>query len=467
MESIHRTLPREWPEDVWPVLKKTIAQSGKKLVVLDDDPTGTQTVFDVPVLTDWAVDSLEEELKTKGSCFFILTNSRSLPVEKTRELHREIGSNLAAASKTAGVSIVVASRSDSTLRGHFPEEMDVLSDTLGHPHSAWILFPFFFEGGRLTIHDVHYVAEGAQLIPAAQTEFARDHAFGYTRSDLPGWIEEKTRGRISAREVLSISLEDIRKGGPARVSEKLMEMGGPGVCVVNAITYRDVEVFTAGLLEAEKQGRHFLYRTAASFVRVRAGIDPRPLLDAREVGISQSAGGLIVVGSYVGKTTTQLKVLFEDFSELTRVELAVPLLLREETRAAEISRAVGEIDSALADGRLVVLFTSRELVKGADGNASLQVGRKVSDALVQVVHDIRARPGFLIAKGGITSSDVATLGLETHRAEVLGQILPGVPVWKLGDESRYPGLVYVVFPGNVGTERSLAEIVKKFEDGSC
>jgi uncharacterized protein YgbK (DUF1537 family) len=66
-----------------------------------------------------------------------------------------------------------------------------------------------------------------------------------------------------------------------------------------------------------------------------------------------------------------------------------------------------------------------------------------------------------LTKGGITSSDIATEGLAVKDALVCGQIIPGVPVWKLGAESRYPGLIYVVFPGNVGDAQALVEVVNK------
>ena len=75
-------------------------------------------------------------------------------------------------------------------------------------------------------------------------------------------------------------------------------------------------------------------------------------------------------------------------------------------------------------------------------------------------------PRFIIAKGGITSSDVATDGLDVRRAWVLGQILPGVPVWRLNEESRFPGLPYVVFPGNVGTDDSLARAIEILRTGT-
>ena len=42
----------------------------------------------------------------------------------------------------------------------------------------------------------------------------------------------------------------------------------------------------------------------------------------------------------------------------------------------------------------------------------------------------------------------------------MGQIQPGIPVWKLGPESRFPGLPYIIFPGNVGSDDTLKKVVK-------
>ena len=96
----------------------------------------------------------------------------------------------------------------------------------------------------------------------------------------------------------------------------------------------------------------------------------------------------------------------------------------------------------------------------------LAVARAVSEALVAIVHGIKTRPDFVAGKGGITSSDVGTRGLGAARAVVLGQIRPGVPVWRLGAESRFPGMPYVVFPGNVGGPETLAEIVAELSGGT-
>jgi uncharacterized protein YgbK (DUF1537 family) len=112
----------------------------------------------------------------------------------------------------------------------------------------------------------------------------------------------------------------------------------------------------------------------------------------------------------------------------------------------------------------VVIYTSRELV-AASGDESLLVGQAISQALVDIVRSIDIRPQLLVAKGGITSSDIATRACQVERATVLGQALPGVPVWRCGPESRQPGLSLVVFPGNVGGVDALSAVVRSRHAG--
>jgi uncharacterized protein YgbK (DUF1537 family) len=453
-------LPAPWPVDLLPAIRARLAAGGRKLVVLDDDPTGTQTVHHVPVLTTWEVEALAAELAEPGPVFYILTNSRSLTLPDAQALNTAIGRNLIAASAASGREFEVVSRSDSTLRGHYPGETDALAAALGGAVDATLIIPFFLEGGRFTLDDIHYVAEGGRLVPAAQTPFARDAAFGYHHSYLPAWVEEKSGGRIPAAAVASITLADLRVHGPDAVLAKLAGLHDGRVCVVNAAALRDLEVLVVALLQAEAQGKRFLYRTAASFVQARAGITARPLLGPADLDLPAQGGGLFVVGSYVPKTTGQVTALLAE-PALAHVEVDVPALLGPPRRAAEIERASAQIATALTAGQDAVLSTSRDLVTGADAAASLAIGRQVSAALVAIVAGLAQRPRYLVAKGGITSSDIATQALGIRRALVLGQILPGVPVWQTGRESRYPGLPYIVFPGNVGGEDALATIYRQ------
>jgi uncharacterized protein YgbK (DUF1537 family) len=452
-------LPPEWPASLLPEIRTQLAAGDRKLVVLDDDPTGTQTVHGIPVLTEWSVNSLTSELQNDSSVFYILTNSRSLPLLEAQALNAGIGRNLVQAARQSGRDFAVVSRSDSTLRGHFPGEVDALLAAIGQDVDAWLIIPFFLEGGRYTLNDTHYVAEGEWLTPAGQTEFARDSAFGYRASDLKAWVAEKTGGRVPSETVASISMNDVRKGGPKTVAEKLGALEKGAVCVINAASYRDQEVFVSGLLAAEAAGKRFIYRTAASFVQVRAGLSPRPILTQADLAMPSEGGGLVIVGSYVPKTTSQLNSLLNQ-TNIRGVEINVESLLDDARQQAEIARVAGQADEALRQNEDVVIYTSRKLVTVIGAEQSLSIGRRVSDSLVALVRSISVRPRYILAKGGITSSDVATKGLDVRRAIVAGQILPGVPLWQLGAESRYPGVPYIVFPGNVGDENAVASVVK-------
>ena len=441
-------------------IRAIVGAGGPKVVVIDDDPTGTQTVHGVDILADWSVASLRAALADPRPCFYLLANTRSLPVSEASALVREIAANLAAAAAAAGLEVEVISRSDSTLRGHFAGELAAIEEGLGRRMDGKVVIPAFFEGGRYTVGDVHYVAEGDKLVPAGDTEFARDRTFGYRSSRLPDWIEEKTRGAARAADVASIDIAALRSpDGAARALQALLVLPKGAYLVVNAAAYADLEVFVEGLLRAESQGRRYLLRTAASFVRVRSGIEPRPLLSPREISEKGTLGGLVIVGSYTARTTAQLASLLT-LPSTVGIELVVDLLADPVSRAAEVARAADAARQAIRSGSHAVVFTSRGLESAAGTAGELGAGRIVSDSLVELVRAIPERPRFLIAKGGITSSDLAIHGLGMRRAQVLGQASPGVPVWEMGGETRLPGMRLVVWPGNVGGPDALRDLVR-------
>lgn len=455
-------LSPEWPDDPAPMMRQQLVARGRKLVVLDDDPTGTQAVYGIPVLTTWTPDDLRAELANADPACFILTNSRSLPTEEAETLGATIGRTLASVSQKLGRPLTVISRSDSTLRGHFPAEVDALAKGLGGSFDATLLIPAFFDGGRYTINDVHYVAQGERLYPASETAFARDTTFGYRNAYLPAWVAEKTDGRILAAAVHSISLDDIRQGGPGRVAECLAALPPSTICVVNAASERDLAVVAQAVCIAEDGGKRFMLRTAASFVAAYLGLPRRPLLTSADLNLPHG-GGLIVVGSYVPSTTEQFHVLCAEHTAHI-ITLDTSALLNDNQRTVVIDQAASTIHTALERGEDVVVATSREVITGTSPAHSLALSRSVSTSLVALVQSLRVRPRYVLAKGGITSSDLATKGLSVRRAEVLGQILPGVPVWRLGAESRIPDLAYIVFPGNVGDRRALADVVRRLQD---
>ena len=236
-----------------------------------------------------------------------------------------------------------------TLRGHFPAEMKAIESALPGKPDGWIIAPLFLEGGRYTINDVQYVSDGDRLTPVGDTEFARDPAFAFQSSNLREWVEEKTAGQVDAESVLSVSIDDLRRGGPGRASAILSTMPNGGVCIVNGASNKDMEVFVQGLLDVETKGRKFLFRAAASFIKALLGQSERPLLTPTEMGIDGGCGALIVVGSHVPRTTQQLNHLLAN-TDAVGVEANVASMLSDSTRQSEIDRAARITEDAIKSG---------------------------------------------------------------------------------------------------------------------
>lgn len=452
------------------LLSEEISRSPLKFVVLDDDPTGVQAVHDVSVFTNWSVESMVEGFKLPEKVFYILTNSRALTEEETVALHREIAENITEASKATGVPFMVISRGDSTLRGHFPLETWTLQKhlmELGNPGAdGEILFPYFQAGGRFTIGDIHYVKYGDELVPAGETEFAKDKTFGYKSSDLKEYVEEKTKGDYKAKDVISISLEDLRENGISAVEEKLMAVENFGKIIVNALEQKDVEVFCTALYKTIRKGKKYQFRTAADFVKVVGGITDKPLLKRSEMVEKKSArGGIIVVGSHTNKTSSQLEAL-KELKDITFLEFNSDLVL-EDKLDQEVKATVEKATELIKKGTTVAIYTKRKLLTLENDTKEKALVRsvKISDAVQKLVGTLPIEPAFVVAKGGITSSDVGVKALKVKQARVLGQVQPGIPVWKTGEDSLFPGIPYVIFPGNVGEIDSLKKVVETLTGG--
>jgi len=439
------------------------------VVVLDDDPTGTQTVRDVPVLTSWGEDDIEWALDQGGPGFFVLTNTRSLSDDLAAGRNREVATACLAVAERRGVRLAFASRGDSTMRGHFPLETDVLRAVAaehGERVDAVLLSPAYLDAGRITLDGIHWLRGPDGLLAAGASEFARDATFGYTSSRLSDWVEEKSGGRIPAETVRSIPLDALRASTGA-LSDALLAARDGAVIAIDAVDDDDLRSAVLSVLDAEEAGRSVVYRVGPSFVRARLGQGRWPALDDRELGALRDGGatsrhGLIVVGSHVGLTTRQLDGLRAS-RPIVEVELSVDEVIDGDAEAhiAEVAaRAAAGLDEATT-----VVSTSRRLRTGADADASLDVSRRVSVALTAAVRRIvdRTRPAYVVAKGGITSSDIATDALGIARARVAGSMLPGiVSVWQ-ATSGRAAGLPYVVFAGNVGDDGSLAQVVGRWE----
>lgn len=459
------------------------AEVPRVLVVLDDDPTGTQSVADLPVLTRWEVEDFAWAFGQGKHAVYVLTNTRSLdPAEAAARNEEVVRNALAAAGSPDKLRLGFVSRSDSTLRGHYPLEPDVIAATVaeagGGTTDGVVIVPAFPDAGRVTVGGVHYMrgtgdAKGT-LVPVSETEFAKDATFGFSTSVMAEYVAEKSQGRFPAESVIVLDLDIIRAGASAQdpaisakaIADALEPATDSTPIVADIVTENDFRALALGLEEAERRGKKLLYRVGPPFVRGRIGQEVRTALTAEEAyagNTPSEAGGLIVVGSHVGLTTRQLNVLTAEHSSARIIEIDVEKLLADETEAkAHLDQTVDAVVEALRAGDVIV-HTSRLLIKTDDPAESLRIARTVSAAVVDVVNRTLKTfpPRFVIAKGGITSSDVAAHGLEIRHAIVRGPMLPGiVSLWEPVDGPA-KGIPYIVFAGNVGDDDSLAQVTRK------
>ncbi|WP_285250138.1 four-carbon acid sugar kinase family protein [Pseudarthrobacter sp. fls2-241-R2A-168] len=464
------------------------AKTPRVLVVLDDDPTGTQSVADLPVLTRWDVEDFIWAFGQSKPAVYVLTNTRSLdPAEAAARNEEVVRNALAAAGSPAELRLGFVSRSDSTLRGHYPLEPDVIAATVadvsGEKTDGVVLVPAFPDAGRVTIGGVHYMRGTGEaagtLTPVSETEFAKDASFGFTTSVMAEYVQEKSQGRFAADAVIVLDLNTIRAGAAAQdpaagaqisanaIADAIEAATDSTPIVADIVTENDLRALSLGLEEAERRGKKLLYRVGPPFGRARIGQEIRTELSGAEAyagNTPSEAGGLIVVGSHVGVTTRQLKALTEQHSAARIVEIDVEKLLGD-TAEEHLDQTVHTVVEALRGGDVIV-HTSRLLIKTDDPAESLRIARTVSAAVVAVVNRTLKTfpPRFVIAKGGITSSDVAAHGLEIRHAIVRGPMLPGiVSLWEPVDGPA-KGIPYVVFAGNVGDDQSLAEVTRKLSN---
>lgn len=397
---------------------------------------------------------------------------------------REVCQNLKQALEVEGIEdFSIVSRSDSTLRGHYPVETDAIAAETG-PFDAHFLTPAFFEGGRITRDSIHYLFINGVETPVHETEFARDSVFGYRYSYLPDYVEEKTKGRIRAPEVERFLLADIRAGS----LERLMNLTGNCCCAVDAESQADLDRFAADILQAASNGKRFLFRSAASLLTSLANLGPQPV-PAEDMAqyVREGKPGAIIVGSHVKKTTQQLERLLQE-SGVVGIEVDVSLLLDSPGQAGNPPQPPlakggqvednkegqgGNRDSLLAialekaieahsAGKTPVVYTSRQELVFDSVQTRLQFGTAVSTLLMDIVRGLPKDIGFLISKGGITSNDVLSSGLALRTARLLGQILAGCSMVRTpADHPQFPNLPVVLFPGNVGDADGLATVYRR------
>ncbi len=431
-----------------------------KIIVLDDDPTGSQTVHSCLLLMQWDVETLKIGLQDTSPIFFVLTNTRALTPEKAAAVTQVVCHNLKLAIAAAGIQdFLVVSRSDSTLRGHYPIETDVIAAELG-PFDAHFLTPAFFEGGRTTRDSIHYLKVNGVDVPVHETEFAKDSVFGYSTAYLPDYVEEKTKGRIPANQVERFVLTDIRQG----VRDRLLHLHDNQCGVVDAETQDDMNRFAQDVLAAASAGKRFLFRSAASLLTALANLPPQAIAPADMAAyVRDGKPGAVIVGSHVKKTTEQLQNLLAE-PGIVGVEVDVARLLTPtgDPRTELLAAITAQVATIHADGKTPAVYTSRQELTFPDVQTRLDFGEAVSGLLMDILRHLPADIGFLISKGGITSNDTLSTGLALRTARLLGQVIPGVSMVRTPDtHPQFPNLPVVLFPGNVGDATGLATVYQR------
>jgi uncharacterized protein YgbK (DUF1537 family) len=435
-----------------------------KIIVLDDDPTGSQTVHSCLLLTQWDVETLKLGLRDEIPIFFVLTNTRALTPVQAAAITREVCQNLKIALKETDVTdFLVVSRSDSTLRGHYPIETDVIAAELGG-FDAHFLMPAFFEGGRITRDSIHYLIVNGVETPVHKTEFARDSVFGYSHSYLPDYVAEKTHGQIPADRVVRFLLDEVRTGS----LDKLLQLERNRCCVVDGEKQSDFDRFGVDAITAASRGKRFLFRSGASILTSLASLGTQPI-PATEMSkyVRDGKPGAIIIGSHVQKTTEQLAQLLTA-NGIEGVEIDVSQLVGEDapTRAKLLAETIDRINTIHADGNTPAIYTSRQELAFDSIQIRLKFGESVSALLMDVIRALPADIGFLISKGGITSNDTLSKGLALPTARLLGQIVPGCStIVTPPNHPQFPNLPVVLFPGNVGDENALATAYLRLGDG--
>ncbi|MEO1004312.1 MAG: four-carbon acid sugar kinase family protein [Cyanobacteria bacterium J06638_38] len=429
-------------------------QNQPKVIVIDDDPTGSQTVHSCLLLMQWDLATLKRGLEDSIPIFFILSNTRAMNPEQAAEVTQEICHNLKIAIAEVGITdFLVVSRSDSTLRGHYPIETDVIAQELGG-FDAHFLTPAFFEGGRITVDSTHYLLIDGVKTPVAETEFARDSVFGYSHSYLPDYVAEKTGAKIPSEAVARFSLADLRNG---QIEQRLLELSNNQCVVVDGETQADYDLLAQAILQATAAGKRFLFRSAASLLTSLAQLGSQPTSPENMSSYRPTnQPGVVLVGSHVQKTTQQLSQLLQQES-VVGIEVDVGRLReRPQEQDAILRSTLAQVNQVFTAGKTAVVYTSREELSFADVQQRLQFGITVSALLMDVVRGLPKSISFLISKGGITSNDVLSSGLNLTVARLLGQILPGCSLIRTeSTHPQFPDLPVVLFPGNVGEADSL------------
>lgn len=465
-EELLAGLPEPLPLTPQDVLTER-GPDARQLVVIDDHPSGSQSMADIPVLTAWSEDQVEWALAQAAPAVYVVTNTRALSPAAAEDRYVEVITAFLEGAERLHTDVRFVLRSDSSLRGHYPLDVDILSNalesTLSRVVDGVVMVPAFPEAGRITVHGVHHVAEHAgSYVPVGQTRYAQEPRFPFASSDLREWVAEKTRGRCPADSVLAVDLEVVRQS-PDAVAAQVMNARRGQAVVIDAASEEDLRSIAIGLLRVEATGRRLVYRVGPPMVRAMIGQPVHAALTAEEIegmrvraGTAEARTGLVVVGTPVPFTRRQLRVLTRRHP-VREIPISVPAVL-DSRRSGHIEEVVAHAVEALDAGNVVVRLADMHVDLEAKGDFSIdpRVGRAVNEVVHRIAKARRLK--FVVARGGSVTSVVAQ-GLGVRRAMVRGPVLEGiVSLWEplVGPLTGVP---FVVYAGGVGDDDGLADVV--------
>ena len=447
-----------------------------KIIVFDDDPTGSQTVHDCLLLLKWDYQTLLKGLRSPSKLLFILCNTRSLSEDEASKKLNEICNSLMNVIKSENFSLnnfIFVSRGDSTLRGHNFLEPQVINKNFG-PFDATFHIPAFIEGGRLTINGRHFVND----IPAHKTIFARDKIFGYETNNLKDLLYKKSASKIKLDDIKNINLSDLNileSNSKNQIFLKIKNFSNNIQIIVDVGNYLHLNKFCFAInkLQTEKK---FLFRTAASFISAISRIGENSKNNIyysklrRKDENQKYMRGLIVVGSYVDISTIQLNNLLKSPSfkpiEINVEEFRKLFNLRDKEEVITIlkNKLIYQVRELLEQNFTPVIFTSRKLISFKDKCEEFKFSNALALFMAQIINEVKHEIGYLVSKGGITSNTILSEGFNVDSVYLEGQIITGISVLNVILPKIKGFIPVITFPGNIGAPDTLYEVVNILEN---
>ena len=445
-----------------------------KVIVIDDDPTGSQTVNNCLLLLKWDYSTLIKGFQSKSNLFFILANTRSLSENDAKLRLVEICNALkkVISKESYKEEFIFVSRGDSTLRGHNFLEPKIMNDCLG-PFDATFHIPAFIEGKRMTIDGDHFVDN----VPVSQTLFAKDKIFGYKTSNVKQLLFQKSKSQLKFNDIQNLKISELKVLESKEkniVFNKIRNLKENSHVIVDIENYSQLDKFSLSIKKLSKQ-KKFLFRTAASFISSISAVKDNPKepffysLIRRKNREKKFLPGFLVIGSYVELTTMQLKEFLE-ISDCIPIELDVFEFLRisklksnQDQLDLFKNKLLAQIRSILKQENTPVLFTSRKEVSLGKNDEQVNFYNSLAHFISELVSDLKNEIGYLVSKGGITSNVILSNGFKANYVYLQGQIITGVSLvtFKLENDENLP---IVTFPGNIGNQDSLVKVWRILEN---